>query len=87
MCEVHGNALVKRTCFRQVLAGIAGALAPYGLAISSGGHGNVGVGGLATGGGVGWLVRARGGEPPADLAVRHVVPAAQALLAAARRPG
>jgi FAD/FMN-containing dehydrogenase len=30
-------------------AQVAAALAPYGLAISSGDHGNVGVGGLATG--------------------------------------
>ncbi|MEV4630008.1 FAD-binding protein [Micromonospora sp. NPDC049523] len=36
---------------------VAQTLAPYGLAISSGDHGNVGVGGLTTGGGVGWLVR------------------------------
>ncbi|WP_157254858.1 FAD-binding oxidoreductase [Nonomuraea typhae] len=41
-------------------AEVAQALAPYGLAISSGDHGNVGVGGLATGGGIGWLVRQYG---------------------------
>ncbi|MET8308950.1 FAD-binding oxidoreductase [Micromonospora sp. NPDC005173] len=41
-------------------ANVATALARYGLVISSGDHGNVGVGGLATGGGVGWLVRSYG---------------------------
>ena len=41
-------------------AEVARALAPAGLAISSGDHGNVGVGGLATAGGVGWLVRDHG---------------------------
>jgi FAD/FMN-containing dehydrogenase len=41
-------------------ARVAAALRPHGLAISSGDHGNVGAGGLATGGGVGWLVRSFG---------------------------
>ncbi|WP_432043332.1 FAD-binding oxidoreductase [Streptomyces cadmiisoli] len=38
-------------------AEVAQELTPHGLAISSGDHGNVGVGGLATAGGIGWLVR------------------------------
>lgn len=36
---------------------VAAALAPYGLAISSGDTKSVGVGGLSLGGGVGWFVR------------------------------
>jgi FAD/FMN-containing dehydrogenase len=47
-------------------ANVAQALAPYGLAISSGDHGNVGVGGLATAGGIGWFARSYG------LTVDHV---------------
>lgn len=39
---------------------VAAALAPYGWALSSGDYGGVGVGGLATAGGVGWLVREHG---------------------------
>jgi alkanesulfonate monooxygenase SsuD/methylene tetrahydromethanopterin reductase-like flavin-dependent oxidoreductase (luciferase family) len=39
---------------------VAIALAPYGWALSSGDYGGVGVGGLATAGGVGWLVREHG---------------------------
>ena len=39
---------------------VAAALAPYGWALSSGDYGGVGVGGLATAGGIGWLVRERG---------------------------
>ncbi|WP_150240923.1 LLM class flavin-dependent oxidoreductase [Nocardiopsis quinghaiensis] len=39
---------------------VARALAPYGMAISSGDHGGVGVGGLATTGGLGYMARAHG---------------------------
>jgi len=53
---------------------VAQALAPYGLAMSSGDYGDVGVGGLATAGGVGFLVRKHG------LTIDHVV-AAELVLA------
>ncbi len=36
---------------------VSAALQPYGLAVSSGDFGSVGVGGLTTGGGIGWMVR------------------------------
>jgi len=39
---------------------VASALAPHGWALSSGDYGGVGVGGLATAGGIGWLVRQHG---------------------------
>ncbi|GAA5113990.1 hypothetical protein GCM10023339_19010 [Alloalcanivorax gelatiniphagus] len=39
---------------------VAKALAPHGLAVSSGDYGGVGVGGLATAGGVGWFARSHG---------------------------
>ncbi|GAA2234313.1 hypothetical protein GCM10010413_36990 [Promicromonospora sukumoe] len=39
---------------------VAAALHPYGWALSSGDYGGVGVGGLATAGGIGYLVRAHG---------------------------
>lgn len=39
---------------------IALALAPHGLAISSGDYGGVGAGGLATAGGIGWMARQHG---------------------------
>ncbi|MGN9810014.1 LLM class flavin-dependent oxidoreductase [Micromonospora sp. BQ11] len=48
---------------------VAQALAPYGLAMSSGDYGDVGVGGLATTGGIGYLVRKYG------LTIDHVVAA------------
>ncbi|HSZ39102.1 MAG TPA: LLM class flavin-dependent oxidoreductase [Trebonia sp.] len=41
-------------------ADVATALAPHGLAITSGDYGGVGVGGLATAGGVGWFAREHG---------------------------
>jgi alkanesulfonate monooxygenase SsuD/methylene tetrahydromethanopterin reductase-like flavin-dependent oxidoreductase (luciferase family)/FAD/FMN-containing dehydrogenase len=39
---------------------VAAALAPHGLAITSGDYGGVGVGGLATAGGIGWFAREHG---------------------------
>ncbi|TVR75935.1 MAG: FAD-binding oxidoreductase [Sphaerobacteraceae bacterium] len=39
---------------------VAATLAPYGLGLSSGDYGGVGVGGLATAGGIGWLARKHG---------------------------
>jgi alkanesulfonate monooxygenase SsuD/methylene tetrahydromethanopterin reductase-like flavin-dependent oxidoreductase (luciferase family) len=39
---------------------VARTLAPHGLAISSGDYGGVGVGGLATAGGIGWFAREHG---------------------------
>lgn len=53
---------------------VADALAPHGWALSSGDYGGVGVGGLATAGGVGYLVREHG------LTIDHLV-AAQVVLA------
>ena len=63
---------------------VAQALAPHGLGMSSGDYGDVGVGGLATAGGIGFLVRRHG------LTIDHVV-AAELVLAdgsvhARRRP-
>jgi FAD/FMN-containing dehydrogenase len=55
-------------------AQVAQALAPHGLAISSGDHGNVGVGGIATGGGIGWLVRRYGLTVDHIRAVEVVLP-------------
>ena len=39
---------------------VATVLAPYGWALSSGDYGSVGVGGLATAGGIGWFARSHG---------------------------
>lgn len=57
---------------------VAEALAPHGLAISSGDYGDVGVGGLATAGGQGFLARSYG------LTIDHVV-GADVVLADGRR--
>ncbi|MCR6671583.1 LLM class flavin-dependent oxidoreductase [Devosia ginsengisoli] len=54
-------------------ADVAEQLAPHGLGMSSGDYGNVGVGGLATAGGIGWLSRKHG------LTIDHVVAAEIAL--------
>ena len=56
---------------------VAQALAPYGLAMSSGDYGDVGVGGLATTGGIGFLTRKYG------LTIDHVA-AAEIVLADGR---
>jgi FAD/FMN-containing dehydrogenase len=53
---------------------VAAALQPHGLAITSGDFGSVGVGGLTTGGGIGWMVRKFG------LTVDHLL-AADVVLA------
>ncbi|MFB4280410.1 FAD-binding oxidoreductase [Nonomuraea sp. MTCD27] len=57
---------------------VARALAPYGLAMSSGDYGDVGVGGLATAGGLGYLARRHG------LTIDHVT-AAEIVVADGRR--
>jgi alkanesulfonate monooxygenase SsuD/methylene tetrahydromethanopterin reductase-like flavin-dependent oxidoreductase (luciferase family)/FAD/FMN-containing dehydrogenase len=48
---------------------VAAVLEPYGWALSSGDYGGVGVGGLATAGGIGWLAREHG------LTIDHLVSA------------
>ncbi|WP_330247740.1 MULTISPECIES: FAD-dependent oxidoreductase [unclassified Streptomyces] len=62
-------------------AQVAQALAPHRLAISSGDHGNVGVGGIATGGGIGWLVRQYGLTVDHIRAVEVVLPDGSAVRA------
>lgn len=57
---------------------VASALAPHGLGMSSGDYGDVGVGGLATAGGIGWISRQHG------LTIDHVV-AAEVVLADGRQ--
>ncbi|WP_031514945.1 LLM class flavin-dependent oxidoreductase [Streptomyces sp. NRRL F-5123] len=57
---------------------VAAALAPHGLAVSSGDYGDVGVGGLATAGGLGFLARRYG------LTIDHIT-AAEIVVADGRR--
>ncbi|MFI9542843.1 LLM class flavin-dependent oxidoreductase [Streptomyces sp. NPDC052016] len=57
---------------------VAQALAPYGLAMSSGDYGDVGVGGLATTGGIGYLARKHG------LTIDHIT-AAEIVVADGRK--
>lgn len=56
--EVDGTRV--RVGGGAVWGDVASALAPHGLALSSGDTATVGVGGLTLGGGIGWMVRAWG---------------------------
>ena len=67
-------------------AQVAAALAPHRLAISSGDHGNVGVGGLATAGGIGWLVRQYGLTIDHVRAATVVLPSGELVRADAANP-
>jgi len=64
-----------------VWAGVADVLARSGYAVTSGDTADVGVGGLALGGGIGWLVR-RDGLTIDNLLSAHVVTAAGELVTA-----
>ena len=57
--EVRGDGTV-RVGTAATWGEVAEALAPHGLVITSGDTRNVGIGGLALGGGMGWLIRAVG---------------------------
>jgi FAD/FMN-containing dehydrogenase len=57
---VDGRRHVVRIGGGATWGGVADALAPHGLAISSGDTRSVGVGGLTLGGGIGWKVRRHG---------------------------
>ncbi|AWB94324.1 hypothetical protein DCE93_00425 [Agromyces badenianii] len=59
---------------------VAAALAPHGLCISSGDTRDVGVGGIALGGGIGWLVRAQGLAVDALREIQLVTAAGEVLI-------
>ncbi|GEM31505.1 FAD-binding protein [Nocardia neocaledoniensis NBRC 108232] len=65
---------------------VASALSPHELVISSGDHGNVGVGGLATAGGIGWLVRSYGLTIDHVRAATVVLPNGEVVRADAAEP-
>jgi hypothetical protein len=60
---------------------VAAELAPYGLALTSGDTGSVGVGGLAQGGGMGWMVRKYGLTVDSIVAAEVVTAAGQVVRA------
>lgn len=60
-------------------ADVAAVLSPHGLAVSSGDTRDVGVGGLALGGGIGWFVRQQGLAADALREVELVTPAGDVL--------
>ena len=64
LCGIHDVEVLADDRVRvgsgAVWGDVARALQPYGLAVSSGDTYSVGVGGLALGGGIGWMVRQQG---------------------------
>jgi FAD/FMN-containing dehydrogenase len=79
--EVEGRTV--RVGAGAVWGDVALALAPHGLAVSSGDTKSVGVGGLTLGGGVGWLVRTQGLAIDSLVGATVVVPSGEVLHASA----
>jgi len=80
--EVNGDGTV-RVGTAATWGEVADALAPHGLVVTSGDTRDVGVGGLALGGGMGWLVRSVGLTIDIVEAVELVVPDGRVLTASA----